>query len=151
MLIDRFGARRLVQGVLVPFMLALVVLNLGDQPFLAWLYLMLLGLSIGLFFTSSSALWAELYGTSHLGAIKSLVNAVMVFSSALGPALMGSMLERGFSLFTISACAVAFMGFALAALVLGLRHPGKHGGERAVQLVDDFVDVADVDDERRRQ
>jgi hypothetical protein len=34
-------------------------------------------------------MWAELYGTRHLGAIRSVANVVMVFGSALGPVLMG--------------------------------------------------------------
>ena len=40
-------------------------------------------------------MWAELYGPRHLGAIKSLTNAIMVFASALGPALVGSLLQWG--------------------------------------------------------
>ena len=45
-----------------------------------------------------AAMWPELYGTGHLGAIKSLVASLGVFASALGPLIMGSLLDFGFSI-----------------------------------------------------
>jgi predicted MFS family arabinose efflux permease len=70
-----------------------------------------------------SALWAELYGLKHLGAIKSLINAVMVFSSALGPALVGSLLnwQVGFSSICLMLAAVCIVATVL--LVYALRRP----------------------------
>ena len=102
LLIDRFGARRVVPLFLLPLALALVTINLSDHRFLVWPYMLLMGISSGLYFTGLSALWAELYGSKHLGAIKSFTNSVMVFSSALGPALVGSLLEWGMSFAVIS-------------------------------------------------
>jgi hypothetical protein len=40
-------------------------------------------------------MWAELYGTKHLGSIRSLSMAAMVFSSALGPGLTGAFIDFG--------------------------------------------------------
>ncbi len=92
-LIDRFSARRVVPAFLLPLAAALVVLSVSDHRYIVWLFMLFMGASSGLYFTGLSALWAELYGAKHLGAIKSLTNAVMVFSSALGPALVGSLLS----------------------------------------------------------
>ncbi|MDH5356758.1 MAG: MFS transporter, partial [Gammaproteobacteria bacterium] len=94
-LIDRYTARRVVPLFLIPLALALVSLTLSNQAFMVWIFMLLMGASSGLYFTGLSALWAELYGAKHLGAIKSLTNAVMVFSSALGPALVGTLLNQG--------------------------------------------------------
>ena len=80
-----------------------------------------MGASSGLYFTGFSALWAELYGAKHLGAIKSLTNAVMVFSSALGPALVGSLLnwQIDFSLICLILSSICI--FATVMLVTTLR------------------------------
>jgi len=125
LLIDRFGARRLVPLFLLPLAAALVVLNLSDHPYLVWPYMLLQGVSTGIYFTGLSALWAELYGARHLGAIKSLTNAIMVFASALGPALVGSLLQWGISFTAISILLAAFCLLATALLTYALRTPSN--------------------------
>jgi predicted MFS family arabinose efflux permease len=120
-LIDRFSARRIVPLFLLPLALALVVLNVSDHPFIVWPYMLLMGISSGLYFTGLSALWAELYGARHLGAIKSMTNAIMVFSSALGPALVGTLLEWQMSFLAISMMMATFCVVATALLVYTLR------------------------------
>ena len=92
-LIDRFSAKRVLPFFLLPLGLALVVINLSSHEYLVWPFMLLQGVTSGIYFTGLSALWAELYGARYLGAIKSLTNADMVFSSALGPALVGTLLE----------------------------------------------------------
>ena len=125
LLIDRFGARRVVPLFLLPLAMALVVLNLTDHPYVVWPYMLLMGVSTGLYFTGLSALWAELYGARHLGAIKSLTNAVMVFASALGPALVGTLLEWGVSFAAISILLAAICLLATALLGYALRTPSN--------------------------
>jgi MFS family permease len=125
LLIDRFGARRVVPLFLLPLAAALVVINLSDDRWLVWPYMFLQGISSGLYFTGLSALWAELYGPRHLGAIKSFTNAVMVFASALGPALVGSLLEWGMSFATISLILAAFSVIATVLLAYALRMPSS--------------------------
>ena len=70
-----------------------------------------------------------MYGPRHLGVIKSLTNAVMVFASALGPALVGTMLQWGLSFAVISALLAGFCLLATALLVYALRRPSS---ERAL-------------------
>jgi len=124
-LVDRFGARRVVPLFLLPLALGLVVINLGDHRYLVWPYMLLMGISSGIYFTGLSALWAELYGPTHLGAIKSFTNAVMVFASALGPALVGSLLQWGISFAVISMILAGFCLFATVLLVYALRTPSN--------------------------
>ena len=125
LLIDRFGARRVVPLFLLPLALALVVINLSDHHYMVWPYMLLMGISSGLYFTGLSALWAELYGPTHLGSIKSMANAIMVFASALGPALVGSLLEWGISFVAISLLLAAFCLLATMLLVYALRTPSS--------------------------
>jgi MFS family permease len=125
LLIDRFGASRVVPLFLLPLAAALVVINLSDDRWLVWPYMFLQGISSGLYFTGLSALWAELYGPRHLGAIKSFTNAVMVFASALGPALVGSLLEWGMSFAAISLILAAFSVVATVLLAYALRTPSS--------------------------
>jgi MFS family permease len=101
------------------------VINLSDHHYMVWPYMLLMGISSGLYFTGLSALWAELYGPKHLGAIKSLTNAIMVFASALGPALVGSLLEWGISFVAISLLLAAFCLLATALLAYALRTPSS--------------------------
>ena len=88
---------------------------------MVWPFMFLMGASVGLYFTGLSALWAELYGAKHLGAIKSLTNAVMVFSSALGPALVGTLLNEGIAFSSICLFLAGVCIFATALLVYALR------------------------------
>jgi sugar phosphate permease len=121
LLIDRFSARRVVPLFLLPLALGLVVLNISDHAFMVWPYMLLMGVSSGLYFTGLSALWAELYGARHLGSIKSMTNAIMVFASALGPALVGTLLEWQIPFPMISMMLVAFCLLATVMLVYTLR------------------------------
>lgn len=94
-LIDRIGACRLLPGFLLPLGVACLVLSLGDGPGTAWWFMALLGFSSGVSSSVFNALWPEVYGTRHLGAIRSVVFAGMVFASALGPGVTGWLIDAG--------------------------------------------------------
>ena len=85
--------------------------------------MILMGITSGLYFTGMSALWAEMYGLRYLGAIKSMTNAIMVFSSALGPAIVGTLLSWNVSFATITLTLALFCVFATLMLNHALRIP----------------------------
>lgn len=124
LLIDRFSARQVVPCYLLPFALALTVLGLWDHDWAVWPYLGFMGVCFGLYFTGFSALWAELYGARHLGAIKSLTTAINVFSTALGPAFMGTLLSQGVSFASICLIFAGYCVLTTLLLVYALRAPG---------------------------
>lgn len=93
--IDALGSVRLLPVFLLPLGLACGLLSVVDAPGAAWGFMALLGVSYGMSSSIFGALWPELYGTRHLGAVRSVVFAGMVFSSALGPGLTGSLIDRG--------------------------------------------------------
>jgi MFS family permease len=96
--VDRFGARRLLPAVLVPIGLATLILTYASAAYVLPVFMALAGLAHGGASTVHGALWAELYGTGHVGAIRSVVAAGMVFASALSPGLIGILLDAGVSL-----------------------------------------------------
>ena len=53
----------------------------------------LFGVCVGIASPLKSAIWAEMYGPAHLGAIKSVLGTVMVMSTAIAPALFGYVLD----------------------------------------------------------
>lgn len=116
--VDRFTAHRLIPLSLTPLAMACLVLFTTDSPLAAPVFLGLLGLNGGLSHVLKGALWAELYGTSHLGAIRSFDHAMMVFSSGVAPAAMGLLIDGGTTVETIAITAAAWCAGAsvLAAL-----------------------------------
>ena len=93
--IDRFSARACLTAYQLPMVLALIILWLGTHVETATTVLVLCGITTGGASTVHTAIWAELYGTRHIGAIKSLALAAMVFSTAAGPGLVGLFIDLG--------------------------------------------------------
>ncbi|MEO1681320.1 MAG: MFS transporter [Pseudomonadota bacterium] len=94
-LIDRLGTARLMPVSQAPMIAAFLVLGLANGvPGLA-LGMALMALSVGMNHTLPSAFWSEFYGTRHLGAVKAMATAVMVFGTAIGPLITGALIEAG--------------------------------------------------------
>jgi MFS family permease len=105
--IDRIGARRVARVYLAPMVIGLTVLAVSDAVWAGLFFLAMCGATSGASSTLLGTLWAEIYGVRHLGAIRALVTACSVVSSALSPALMGWGLDAGISMEAIAlACAV---------------------------------------------
>jgi MFS family permease len=95
--IDRFGVSRIVPFQMLPFALSFAVLAFADTIFMAGVGLVIFGLGQGMQATGTSTFWAEYYGTRHIGAIKSVAAALMVFGSAIGPGVTGLLIDLGIS------------------------------------------------------
>lgn len=115
LLIDRFTARRLMRFYLFPMGIACLLLWLHSSRWVAFVYMGLLGLSAGANSTVSGALWAEMYGTRHIGAIRAMQHALMVLSTAASPLLLGVLMDSGVNM---RALAAAMGGYALLAAPL---------------------------------
>jgi MFS family permease len=120
-LVDRFGAHRVAQGFLAPLALGLTALAGFDAPIAAAFYLGLAGLSAGAGGAVGGALWADLYGVTHLGAIRALTSSVMVFSTALSPVSMGALIDRHVRIETIAWACVAYLVVASSLVLLSHR------------------------------
>ncbi len=114
-LIDRFSARSLLRFALLPAGLGLLSLSLVGPELSLWLMFAGVGMTSGLNGVISGAVWVELFGTARLGMIRGVYAALMVIGSALGPVLLGVLLEREVSLFTL---AVIYLAYALVVPLL---------------------------------
>lgn len=120
-LVDRFGARRLVQGFLVPLAFSLVVIAIVRQSYGTALFLACFGVTAGLNGPVVGAMWAELYGTKHLGAIRAMATSIMVFGTAGSPVLFGMLLDHHITFESIAWMCCAYTGVATAMVVLAMR------------------------------
>jgi MFS family permease len=122
-LVDRLGATRLSPFILLPLALGLLLLGIFDAPITVFPFMASAGISTGLFNTVTGALFAEVYGVRHLGAIRAMTTSLMVFSTALSPVAMGWFLEAGVGMEAISlAC---FVGVLLASALVPLALAGR--------------------------
>lgn len=88
-LVDRFTATRVFAFLLLPLLAGAVLLLLFPSQWTVWGFFLGAGMSSSISSLTTTAMWAEIYGTEHLGAIRSLVSTFMVFSTAIGPVLVG--------------------------------------------------------------
>jgi len=96
-LIDRFSAVELLPSFLLPLAFACFILGEFNAQWSAFAFMALLGVSYGFSSTLFGAIWPELYGTKHLGSIRAVVVAMMVFGTAAGPGLTGWLIDHGVS------------------------------------------------------
>ena len=115
-LIDKFSSRKLLIYMNLPFLLSLFLIIVFDNPIVSFLFLGLIGISNGLANVLGSSTWAEVYGVKHIGSIKALTTALMVFSTAFGTAVFGLLIDKGFSIEQISMISGTYIFLALIAL-----------------------------------
>ena len=126
-LIDRIGARRLVPVFLVPMGGAMLVLAFADHRAAVFGYLALAGLTTGGAITLLSAVWAEIYGVTHLGAIRSMVMSIWVASGAASTWVLGYFFDAGATVGQIAIAAFIFIVVACLASWVGVARTPASG------------------------
>ena len=101
-LIDRFTSRKLLIYMNIPLLISAGVLFYFKSPISSFFFLGLIGISNGLANVLGSSTWAEIYGVKHIGSIKALTTALMVFATAFGTALFGVLIDKGLTIENIS-------------------------------------------------
>jgi len=117
-LIDKFTSRRLLIFMNLPLLISTLVLFYFSIEISAFVFLGLIGISNGLANVLGSSTWAEIYGVKHIGSIKALTTALMVFSTAFGTALFGILIDKGFSIEQIALISFIYILVSLIALFL---------------------------------
>lgn len=97
MWVDRLTAKVIFRYFLIPMTLGLLPFAFMDSILGALIFLILAGITVGLSGTVQTALIAEMYGTSRMGAIRSVFTMFMVLSTALGPLLVGFLIDLDIS------------------------------------------------------
>ena len=115
--IDKFSAVSLLPLFLFPLGLGCMVLALIPSSSALIIYMVLLGISTGINASIYGSIWPEIYGTKNLGSIRSLITAMMVFSSALGPGVVGWAIDLQIHLSVQLMVMAAFCTFGTLALL----------------------------------
>lgn len=105
-LVDRFSAARIARFYLLPLALGCMVIGFVDAAWGVFGFMVLMGISYGFSSTITGAILPELYGIEHLGSIRAVVVSAMVFLTAAGPGITGSLIDAGIGFET----QVIFMG-----------------------------------------
>ena len=78
----------------------------------------LMGISNGLANVLGSSTWAEIYGVKHIGSIKALTTAMMVFSTAFGTAIFGVIIDLGYSIEVIALMSAIYIIIANILIII---------------------------------
>ena len=116
-LVDKFTSRKLIPIMNIPLLLAMVVLFYSKQEISAYFFLGLIGISNGFGNILGSSTWAEIYGVKYIGSIKALTTAFMVFSTALGTAVFGVLIDKGFTIENIAFICGSYIIVSISLLI----------------------------------
>ncbi|MEM7290535.1 MAG: MFS transporter [Pseudomonadota bacterium] len=94
-LVDRYSAITMLPVFLLPLAAACFVMWAVEEVWGSFAFMALLGVSYGFSSTMFGALWPEVYGIKHLGGIRAITIAFMVFGTAVGPGLTGYLIDLG--------------------------------------------------------
>lgn len=132
--VDRLSALRVMPLSAVPLVVAFSLLILSDDLFGSWtpfVYMGLIGINLGMAGPVSGGLWPELFGTAHLGAIRSLTSPIVITATAAAPVLFGLAIDRGIGFDALAGAAVAFI--IVAALLAFSASADKLAAKRGEQ------------------
>lgn len=120
-LIDIFSARQLFPYHLIPIGLGFAVAFFHPGGWSAFLYMFLLGMTLGVSGNIKTALWTEMYGSESVGTIRSMFSSLMVFSTALSPFMMGWLIDNNISITQILLWAIISVVSASTLALLAFR------------------------------
>lgn len=120
--IDRHGSHRLITVSLWPLIPALVALAWFDAPVVIAVVMLLTGLTFGIGLVVYVTVWAEMYGTKHMGAIRSFnIFFNVAFASAI-MVLTGWLIDQNVSVAAMCVGGMIFVGLSVALLAC-VKHP----------------------------
>ena len=111
-MVDKYSALRLMPLGAIPLVLAFCLLVLPHDifgVFTPFVYMGLIGINLGTAGPISGGLWPELFGTKHLGAIRSLTSPIVIMSTAAAPVLFGAAIDAGVGFDVLALAGVVFI------------------------------------------
>ncbi|EMH79939.1 nitrate/nitrite transporter [alpha proteobacterium HIMB114] len=111
-LIDRFSAIKVLPFYLLPMITGFVISYLFQFSLSPVLFFIFIAITNGTANVLITSTWSEMYGTKHLGAIRSVTVALMVFSTSLSPILFGYLIDDGLNAQNIFLFMVLYAIFA---------------------------------------
>ena len=102
----------------IPLLISTLIIIYFDLPLISFVFLGFIGISNGLANVLGSSTWAEMYGVKHIGSIKALTTAAMVFATAFGTALFGVLIDAGFSIEQIAIVSAIYISLSIVLLFI---------------------------------
>ena len=93
-MLDKFGVEKILPFYLLPMAMGLFIFSHSDTYMTAAIGFSFLGMTQGLAMMIGGTFWPVYYGTKNLGSVRSLSTSCMVFGTAIGPAVVGKLLEQ---------------------------------------------------------
>lgn len=110
--IDELGVTTLAKLYLLPFAVALLLgAWLGGNAAI-WIIMLGAGTALGMSSPIGDSLLVRLWGRDHLGQVRSLKSAFLVFSTGIAPAFLGYMIDAGVRFQSILIGMLVFLVFA---------------------------------------
>ncbi|MDX2223781.1 MAG: MFS transporter, partial [Rhodospirillaceae bacterium] len=127
--VDRYGSRRMLPFYLLPMIPALFALAFITHPVAIPIYMIGMGLTFGAGLVANTTLWAELFGSRNIGAIRGFVIAMNTIIASIAMALAGWLIDAGVSM-SHQALANGMITVAAAALLVAVSRsmPAKSRG-----------------------
>lgn len=119
--IDKLSAIKIFPFYIIPLGIGVMVAYYHPGVWSAFLYMALVGMTLGFGNSTKSALYAELYGEKIIGTVRSLFASIMVFSTALSPFLMGWMLDNYITMESIFLMAASTVVIGVILAIFGLK------------------------------
>ena len=120
-LIDKFSALKILPFYLIPMILGLLFSLLFKFALSPVIFFILMAITNGTSNVLLTSTWSEMYGTKHLGAIRSITVSLMVFSTSLSPFIFGYLIDFGFDAKDITLFMVIYVLFSNGLLLLRLK------------------------------
>ena len=120
-LIDKFSALKILPFYLIPMILGLLFSLLFKFALSPVIFFILMAITNGTSNVLLTSTWSEMYGTKHLGAIRSITVSLMVFSTSLSPFIFGYLIDFGFDAKDITLFMVIYALFSNGLLLLRLK------------------------------
>jgi MFS family permease len=118
--LDRLGTARLIPYMQLPMVMAFILFSIANGPLTTLFGFVFLGITTGANTTLPNAFWAEFYGTGHIGSIKAMAAAIMVFGSAIGPGLTGLGIDLGLGIEAQYLLVAAYFVFTSVMMGIGI-------------------------------
>jgi len=121
-LIDKFSAIKILPFYLVPMIIGLIFSILFKFALSPVLFFSLIAITNGTANVLMTSTWSEIYGTKHIGAIRSITVSLMVFSTSLSPILFGFLIDSGLTSKDILSIMLVYGLFSIFFLLIKIKN-----------------------------
>lgn len=100
-IIDKYGEKLALVSSPIIYTIGLFLLTSGQELIIIYVGMAFIGAAVGIMGTIGGPILAKLYGTKHLGSIKSMLFSSSILASALSPFIFGLLMDQGEGMTTL--------------------------------------------------